>query len=180
MPCIVFILLIYLLLSIKVEALRTSYTVYLLTIFSFGFSGIAGDVMKEIFDRTRPFIEYADQFTAITHPKTPSFPSGHATKSMALALPFVVFALHESWWNKLLRGIVLLTALGVGYARIFLGAHYLSDVLAGIGLAIAGLPVAALVANRITGRLCQERLNTMVKIWGIILFLLMLYLAFHS
>ena len=41
---------------------------------SFGIGGIAGDLLKEVLDRPRPFIEYAGQITAITHPKTPAFP----------------------------------------------------------------------------------------------------------
>ena len=181
MPFIVFVFLCYLALSMRWKALGATYTVYLLVILSFGIGGIAGDLLKEVLDRPRPFIEYAGQITAISHTKTPAFPSGHATKSMALALPFVIFVTDERWWNRLVKGLVLSAALAVGYARIVLGAHYPSDVLAGFGVAIAALPLAVVLANRICRRISQEKLNTRaVRAWGAILFFLMLYLLILS
>ena len=154
--------------------------VYLLIIFSYGIGGITGDLLKPVFDRPRPFTEYADQITPLSHPATPSLPSGHATKSMALALPFVMFASNRRWWGRLMRGTVLAVALAVGYARIVMGVHYVSDVLAGIGVAIACLPLVVWAANRIGRRATQEKLGAMVKVWGAILFFLMLYLLKYS
>jgi membrane-associated phospholipid phosphatase len=176
MSFIVLVVLGYLVLAMRFKEIKGTHRVYLLIILSYGIGGITGDVLKEVFDRPRPFVTYADQITALSHPPTPSLPSGHATKSMALALPFVIFVANERWWSRLMRGLVLLVALAVGYARIALGAHYLSDVLAGIGVAIACLPLAVWAANRICWRITQERLDTLVKVWGAILFFLMLYL----
>ena len=150
--------------------------VYLLIIFSYGIGGITGDVLKEVFDRPRPFVEYADQITPLSHPPTPSLPSGHATKSMALALPFVIFVTDERWWSRLMRAVVLLAAVAVAYARIAMGVHYVSDVLAGIGVAMACLPLAVCGANKIGRRMTREKLDTLVKLWAVILFVLMLYL----
>ncbi len=172
----ILIFLIYLALSAKFKQFRGGRTVYLLIILSYGIGGITGDLMKEVFDRPRPFVEYPDQITALSHPATPSLPSGHAAKSMALAIPFVLFVSNVPPWNVLFKAAVLLAAIAVGYARVVLGVHYLSDVLAGMGVAIGALPLAVWAANRICGRISQERLNVLVKVWAVILFFLMLYL----
>jgi undecaprenyl-diphosphatase len=66
---------------------------------------------------------------SIREPDRFSFPSGHATASLAVALAYaMVFPL----W----AGPLLLLALLVGFSRIRLGVHYPSDVLVGQLLAI--------------------------------------------
>jgi len=172
----IFVFLIYLLLFTKFKQLRGVYTVYLLIIFSYGIGGITGDLMKEVFDRPRPFVEYPDQITSFSQPPTPSLPSGHATKSMALAIPFVVFVSNVPRWNMLFKATVLLVAMAVGYARIVLGVHYVSDVLAGIAVAIGCLPLAIWATNKICKRTSREQLDVRIKVWAAILFFLMLYL----
>jgi hypothetical protein len=60
------------------------------------------------------------------------------------------------------------------------GAHYLSDVLAGAALALAGVPVAVTAANAIytRGKVTPEKLNTVVKRLAVVLFALALGLPF--
>ena len=71
-----------------------------------------------------------------------SFPSGHTAFSMGFfALLFFV-----SWRVGL---FLLPIPLFVGFTRIFLGAHYLSDVVASI---LLGVLAAALVAEFVVGR----------------------------
>jgi membrane-associated phospholipid phosphatase len=180
MSFIIFILLIYLALSTKFKQLRGVYTIYLLIIFSYAIGGITGDLMKEVFDRPRPFVEYPDQITSLSQPPTPSLPSGHATKSMALAIPFVVFVSNVPRWNVLFKAVVMLAAIAVGYARIVLGVHYVSDVLAGIAVAIGCLPLAVWATNKICRRVTREQLDVRIKVWAAILFFLMLYLLILS
>ncbi len=84
---------------------------------------------KRTVGRGRPSIG-CDLSAAIREPDRFSFPSGHATASLAIALSYaVVFPL----W----AGPLLLLALLVGFSRIRLGVHYPSDVLAGQIIAIA-------------------------------------------
>lgn len=67
---------------------------------------------------------------AIREPDRFSFPSGHSTASLAVALPYAfVFPL----W----AGPLLLLALLVGFSRVRLGVHYPSDVLVGQAIAAA-------------------------------------------
>jgi len=176
----ILVFLIYRVLSVKFKQFRDAQAVYLLILLSYGIGGITGDLMKEVFDRPRPFAEYPDQITALSNPPTPSLPSGHATKSMALAIPFVIFVSNVPPWNVLFKAVVLLAAISVGYARIFLGVHYLSDVLAGMGVAIGTLPLEVWAANKICRRIGREKLESRVKIWAAILFFLMLYLLAFS
>ena len=77
-----------------------------------------------------------DLNAAIQEPDRFSFPSGHATASLAVALPYaVVFPL----W----AGPLLLLALLVGFSRVRLGVHYPSDVLVGQLIAIGTMIGAA-------------------------------------
>ena len=68
-----------------------------------------------------------------------SFPSGHATTSMALWGILAYFA-YRHLHQKRLRNLVLAGAgaliLLIGFSRIYLGVHFLSDVLAGFLLGV--------------------------------------------
>jgi len=79
--------------------------------------------------RPRPFAEY-DVMLLIDHPSDPGFPSSHASSSFALAQS--LYFVDKGW------GTVAFVMAGlVALARVFVGVHYLTDVLAGtvIGLA---------------------------------------------
>ena len=94
-----------------------------------GGAQMLNDVLKELFHRTRPapvggFID-AQQF---------SFPSGHAMVSAAFyfLLAYLVWRLVPGWfWRAVLVGALIMLVLLIGLARLYLGVHYLSDVIAG-------------------------------------------------
>jgi undecaprenyl-diphosphatase len=88
-------------------------------------------VIKLLVRRKRPEGEWG-KFYRSTDPH--SFPSGHAVRAMMLTV--VVLGLGPLW-----LGLVLLVwAPLVGVARVAMGVHYLSDVIAGMamGLVIGG------------------------------------------
>ncbi|MCV7377246.1 phosphatidic acid phosphatase [Mycobacterium alsense] len=74
-----------------------------------------------------------------------SFPSGHATGTAAIlvvAAWMVTRWLVSPWVGRVIVWSVAIgSALVIGYSRIYLGVHYVSDVLAGwlLGLAWAGV-----------------------------------------
>jgi len=177
MPIIVLVYLIYLLFAFKYEKLRDAYRIYLLVFLMFGLAGIGGDILKAIFNRPRPFVEYAGEITAFSNAATPAFPSGHATKSMALALPFLFLLAAKDNWCKVVKILLAITALGVCYSRVVLGAHYVSDVLAGVGMALICLPLVTLLNNKILSMMTEKRLNFAIRVWAVILLALMIYLV---
>jgi undecaprenyl-diphosphatase len=178
MSMIVLVYLLYLLVAFKYQELRDAYPVYLLVLLMFGIAGIGGDVLKEILNRPRPFVEYAGQITAFSLASTPAFPSGHATKSMALALPFLLSIASKDKWQKWAKVFTAIIVIGVCCSRVLLGAHYVSDVLAGVGMALTCFPLATVLSNKALRRMTRERLNTAIKVWAVVLVGLMVYLLF--
>ncbi len=88
-------------------------------------------LVKQVVRRQRPEGEWG-KFYRMTDPH--SFPSGHAARCLMLA----VIMLGMSPWVGL---VLLIWAPLVGLARVAMGLHYLSDVLAGmaLGLIIGGV-----------------------------------------
>jgi membrane-associated phospholipid phosphatase len=89
---------------------------------------LLNDVLKNSFHRARPLpvlgIIAAQQY---------SFPSGHAMVSAAFYfyLAYLCWRLVRGAWRfALIAGLAVLVLL-IGAARVYLQAHYLSDVLAG-------------------------------------------------
>lgn len=95
--------------------------------------------LKETFDRTRP----PEGEALIGLPGSPSFPSGHATMSFALAA--FLSALHPR-----LRVPLFALAAMIAISRAYLGVHYWLDVAAGAALGTAFGLAAAWALRRTT------------------------------
>lgn len=177
MAAIVLVYLIYTLSAIRNADRRKVFNIVLLVLLMFGFAAIGGSLLKQAFGRPRPFVTYAGEINALSSAASLAFPSGHAAKSVALALPFLVFLAAQDTWRKAAKILLVVLALGVCYSRVVLGAHYLSDVLAGAGLALISLPLITFLNNKMLSRMPKERLPIALRVWIAILVVLMLYLA---
>lgn len=99
-------------------------------------------VIKFFTFRARPFSIDPDVILRVPYgPKSSSFPSNHATNTMALAV----------WLSYLFpRATVIFYgfAFVIGYSRVYAGVHYPTDVIAGwiLGIVIAKLLI--LVADK--------------------------------
>ncbi len=69
----------------------------------------------------RPTIRYSDASDRNT--SGPSFPSGHVTDNVVIATCCLLFFRRWGW-------LYLIVAAAIGYSRIYLGAHWPSDVVA--------------------------------------------------
>ena len=89
-------------------------------------------VLKLAFHRPRPELAYV-------HLDTYSFPSGHAAGSAAVyGLLFYLAAGRVSSRGKALLTLAFIVLVGlIGFSRLYLEVHYLSDVLSGISLGVA-------------------------------------------
>jgi membrane-associated phospholipid phosphatase len=109
-------------------------------------------LLKHGFERPRPIFEHP-LVTLATY----SFPSGHAAYSTMLYGLLAAYVAHRvDRWHWRLASVLICGAIValVVLSRLYLGAHYLSDVLAGVFEGIAWL---ALVWIAVTGLRRRQR-----------------------
>lgn len=85
-------------------------------------------VIKRLATRPRPSLPVGVRSIAQA-PDRFSFPSGHATAALAVALPLI------GVFSPAVAALVLAGAAVVGISRCYLGIHYPGDVVFGWGLA---------------------------------------------
>ena len=116
-------------------------------------SPILNVMLKNAFERTRP--EFADAFLI-----TPSwsFPSGHAMNTFVFCgLGAYVLLRFTRSWTTMAGGVAaaLAWSLVIGFTRLYLGVHFVSDVIAGliaatawVAVCVSGIEVALRRTNR--------------------------------
>jgi membrane-associated phospholipid phosphatase len=120
-------------------------------------------ILKLSFHRTRPEV-------AFVHLDTYSFPSGHAMISTAAYGAFAYLA-----WSRLRRRrsrLLLVSSTGllvalIGFSRLYLGVHYLSDVLAGVAAGAFWLAVSIALQSgygeRFAARFAGSRVDRLAR-----------------
>jgi undecaprenyl-diphosphatase len=128
--------------------------VWVLTLTLAVFGGMALNfLLKHLFLRQRPLFD--NPLLTLT---TYSFPSGHTLMATVFygTLCTLVLTLRRRWlWRALAICVAGVLILLVGFSRIYLGAHYLSDVLAAIAEGLAWLAFSFISVAEVRRR--QER-----------------------
>lgn len=102
-------------------------------------------ILKILFRRERP-IGYR-----IIEMNGYSFPSGHAMVSMAF-YGLLIYIIYKMVKNKTLRNLLIflniIIIVLIGISRVYLGVHYLSDVLTGYSISIIYLLILIKILNK--------------------------------
>ncbi len=105
--------------------------------------------LKSLFRRKRPYTQLAQAVLVGAPPQRHSFPSGHAASAFAGA--WLLSKYYPLW-----RPVFYLVALLVAFCRVYLGVHYVSDVVVG---SFSGVGLAAFYHNLLDKRSEHRRLS---------------------
>lgn len=116
------------------------------------FGSGAGQLLKMIAGRERPALEFA----RIPQPSDLSFPSGHALTAFLFfgTLVFLVFTVDERLSLKakvLVSAVCVLLIVAISMSRVYLGVHYLGDIVGGWLLGGAIMTVTVGIYVSVTG-----------------------------
>ena len=127
-----------------------------------GLGLFVNQIIGKIWHRQRPFATHPTAHVWGSRSHDPSFPSDHA--SAAFGIAFAVF-----FFDRVVGSFFLAAAAFIGIGRVFIGAHYPADVIAGclVGLGVAllvvrvGQPVV-LAAVKVVERLTDPILDRLI------------------
>jgi undecaprenyl-diphosphatase len=104
---------------------------------------VSVDILKKAFDVARPLTDIAAYGL--------SFPSGHATV-VAIFVLTILFVVEKHIHSRTYQAIVALISVSLvlltGFSRIYLGVHWLSDVLAGFALGMFWVTLSFIILYR--------------------------------
>lgn len=105
-------------------------------------------ISKLIFQRPRPDIAFYIE-------KTFSFPSGHSTIAVSF-YGIIAYCLFRRTKNTSQKIIILLTGISlillIGLSRLYLGVHFLSDVIVGYLIGLTWLALAIIILERLLNK----------------------------
>lgn len=101
----------------------------LVIIFSIGLTSLMGEgIIKHAVKRTRPCSSLEEEDKLVNNPRTVySFPSGHTASSFSVSTVVLL-----SRCPVYTAAPILLLAITIGFSRIYLRVHYLTDVVVGL------------------------------------------------
>jgi undecaprenyl-diphosphatase len=103
------------------------YGAFVFLLIALGGSMLIDSIMKLIFERPRPKLDYATVLPDY------SFPSGHAMNGVTfyVAIALILWSVFGRRVGVIATITAAVLAVGIGVSRIYLGYHYLTDVVGG-------------------------------------------------
>jgi undecaprenyl-diphosphatase len=97
-------------------------------------SSLLNTVVKAAVNRPRPLVDHP-----LVHPPGASFPSGHAQAAITgyAVLLLVFLPVLTPRWRRAAVVVAVFMVAAIGFSRVALAAHYVSDVVAGLILGAA-------------------------------------------
>lgn len=135
--------LIWIVLILLMSFFKNSRVYGFLVFVSLGMTLLLGNkILKNFFDRERPFLRFSNLRLLVESSGTNSFPSSHAATAFAVFGIFYFFDLRYKW-------SIFILALGISLSRVYLNMHYFSDITAGAALGLITAYVIFLISNSI-------------------------------
>ena len=132
----------FILLLVKMKKKKNSISFCLFTLsfgITYGLSVLINTLLKALINRPRPY-EVDMSIIDMLHASGQSMPSGH-TLSATIICAFIFFSVYYYSKNRALKislaSVLALFLVLVGISRMYLGQHFISDVIVGFFLALA-------------------------------------------
>lgn len=131
---------ILLLVKMKKKKNSTSFCLFTLSFgVTYGLSVLINTLLKALINRPRPY-EVDASILDMFHASGQSMPSGH-TLSATIICAFIFFSVYYYSKNRALKislaSVLAIFLVFVGISRMYLGQHFISDVIVGFFLALA-------------------------------------------
>jgi undecaprenyl-diphosphatase len=97
----------------------------------------SGLLAAAIHPEVRPFTTHRQVHPLIAHPRGQAFPSGDSTAAFAVALVVLAFL------SRRVGMALLASAVLIGFSGVYVGVHYLGDILASMCVAMLGVGLVA-------------------------------------
>ena len=111
--------------------LRRHWRLAAFTVLTIAVSSLLNSAVKDLVNRQRPLVDQP----FVNEPGA-SFPSGHAQAAVVgygVLLLLLLPTLNHTW-RRVAAATAVVMVLGIGFSRVALAAHFVSDVLAGFAL----------------------------------------------
>lgn len=125
--------------------IKKQYSFYSsLIVFNISLSSLINLGLKNLINRTRPDILKLIEVTGL------SFPSGHSMAAMSFYgfLIYLCGNYYKGKYKKTLIGFLCLIIISVGFSRVYLGVHYVSDVLGGFSFGLLWIGILSVIIDK--------------------------------